>query len=211
MAGQYLGRSVPLLLLLSLGLPRGAEGQRGSNPVAVFALQPLDFGSMVPGESVVVGTGDPLRRAELEVSGAGRRMVIVTLPDALRSPSGAVLPLVFASADGRYVLRKSQKGTAFDPRVPTEVMIPPGQDGLQLFLGGSARAAPTQPAGRLRRNDQRAPREHRELKNDSTAEPLRDDFDANSLPFPPQPARQIYGARQTRRAVSIPGASRPTR
>lgn len=139
------GLAMLLLCLLQLGVPSPTAAQGTS--VSLFPRQPLQFGTLLPGQAVVVPADDPIRHAEVEMVGSGQVTVTAELPEALVSPLGARLPLRFGPGDGRIVLHRGNRTTVFDPRQPVTVKLPQGVDGATLYLGGVAQSDPMQAAG----------------------------------------------------------------
>lgn len=130
-----------VLALLVFGAPVSARAQ-----AAVIAMQPLDFGQILPGLTETVGTGDTWRRAEVRLEGAGNFDVRILLPQSLTSPEGAQIPLVFRNGDGMYAV-KASRPVPFDPNVTQRIRIPPGQGEALVYLGGTASPGPAQRAG----------------------------------------------------------------
>jgi len=130
-----------VLALLVFGAPGHARAQ-----AAVTAMQPLDFGQILPGLAETVGIQDTWRRAEVRVEGGGNFDVRIILPQALVSPEGARIPLVFRNGDAAYAIKANRQVT-FDPNVTQRIRIPPGQGEAMLYLGGTATTTPGQRAG----------------------------------------------------------------
>jgi len=113
---------------------------------ALSAVQPLDFGTLLPGLSETVTVQDAWRRAEVKITGAGNFDLRLILPTALTSRDGARIPLVFRSGDGA-IQAKNGKLTPFDPNVTERFKIPPGHGEATLLVGGTAATTAAQRAG----------------------------------------------------------------
>jgi hypothetical protein len=133
-------RSAALLALLLLGGTPRAGAQ------ALVAVQPLDFGQLLPGTQEVVTVEDAWRRAEVKMTLSGNVDLRVVLPEALVSRDGARIPLTFRYGDGA-VLYRNARISAFDPNQSVRIRIPPGHGKASLLLGATAGTAPGQPAG----------------------------------------------------------------
>lgn len=158
MRGRPISRAIPTtrvigrwalapLLFLYPAVAQGQTPGRGPGQATVQPVQDLRFGRLIPGLVVRVGADDVGARAELEVEGRGRYQVQLILPRAMTSPAGATLPLTFGPADGAVVVGTAGTARPFDPTRGTSVTLTGGITSAQVFLGGTARPAPDQPAG----------------------------------------------------------------
>ncbi len=125
--------------------PSSAQGQS----LTAAGGQDLTFGALIVGIPVSVTRFDRANTGQFTLTGARRAEVIVdlTLPTALVSARGDLLPIEFGSGDGGYSqARATRSARAFDPRVP--LVTPLGNNGrLYIFLGGTVRPSAQQPAG----------------------------------------------------------------
>ena len=156
-SGRQIRRSVvPTIVALALGvLPRVADAQPGGGggggggrkPVAttVSAVQPLQFGLLIPAVTEQVLVTENWRRGEVRLEGSRRLEVRIVLPTQLAGPNGATIPLIFGGSDGGIVMDGSTQMTLFDPSQTLRLNF--RTPGGQLFLGGTAMPAATQPAG----------------------------------------------------------------
>jgi hypothetical protein len=121
----------------------------GQRPLTVTGIQSLTFGTLLPGMPSVVPRTDPARSGRFDVGGPHdtQGQVTFSLPAVLTGPAGATLPLTFGASDAGYSQSQnigSQIG--FDPKQPFLITFS-GQGRGSVFLGGTARPAPTQRAG----------------------------------------------------------------
>ncbi|PYP57427.1 MAG: hypothetical protein DMD44_10175 [Gemmatimonadetes bacterium] len=121
----------------------------GQRPLTVTGIQSLTFGTLIPGIPSVVSRTDAVKSGRFDVGGPhdtqGR--LTFTLPSVLTGPAGATLPLTFSGSDAGFSQSQnigSQIG--FDPKQPF-LMTFSGQGRGSVFLGATARPAPTQRAG----------------------------------------------------------------
>ena len=119
----------------------------GAAQVTAVPQRDLAFGMLMPGVPSSVPVSDVARRAEWLLTGRGNTTVSFVLPTALQGPGGAVLPLVFGTADAAWLRQQGGGGmTTQDPHTPFSVNVPNRQT-VRLFLGGTAQPATTQAAG----------------------------------------------------------------
>ena len=121
----------------------------GQRPITVTGVQSLAFGTLLPGVPTIVVRTDAAKSGQFTIIGphGSQAQVTFTLPAVLTGPGGATLPLTFAGSDAGYSQTQnigSQIG--FDPK--QSFLITFSQQGSgSVFLGGTARPAPTQRAG----------------------------------------------------------------
>jgi len=121
----------------------------GQRPITVTGVQSLAFGTLLPGVPTIVVRTDAAKSGQFTINGphGSQAQVTFTLPAVLTGPGGATLPLTFGGGDAGYSQSQnigSQIG--FDPKQAFVVTF--SQQGRgSVFLGGTARPAPTQRAG----------------------------------------------------------------
>ena len=121
----------------------------GQRPIAVTGVQSLSFETLLPGVPTVVSRTDAAKSGQFTIIGphGTQAQVTFTLPAVLTGPGGATLHLTFGGSDAGYSQSQnigSQIG--FDPK--QSFLITFSQQGSgSVFLGGTARPAPTQRAG----------------------------------------------------------------
>lgn len=126
-----------------------AAAPAAAQVVQVSGVQGVAFGSMLPGTSTVVSRTDGARAARFDLRGTRSRTVNLTftLPAALSGPSGAALPLSYASGDAGYSANQNiGSQIAFDPRTTFNATLSSNGRG-SVFLGCTARPAANQRAG----------------------------------------------------------------
>ena len=121
----------------------------GQRPIAVTGVQSLSFGTLLPGVPTVVSRTDAAKSGQFMIQGphGTQGQLTFTLPSVLTGPGGATLALTFGGSDAGYSQSQnigSQIG--FDPRQAFVVTFSQQGSG-SVFLGGTARPAPTQRAG----------------------------------------------------------------
>ena len=132
-------------LTAAVAMPLTGQGR----PLTVTGAQSLSFGTLLPGVPAVVSRTDAARSGQFAIQGphGTQAQLNFTLPSVLSGPGGATLPVVFGGGDAGYSDSQnigSQVG--FDPRQGFVITF--GQQGRgSVFLGGTARPAPTQRAG----------------------------------------------------------------
>lgn len=142
--------SRPCVLVLGLFLGLGWPASAGAQPqgqASVLPVQDLAFGILVPGLAVHVDPGDSGRRAEVEIRGKGSFLAQVVLPKEMRSAAGAALPLDFAEGDVLVQYLRSGGTFTVDPTTPFELPILARQQGVLVYVGGTARPGATQAPG----------------------------------------------------------------
>ena len=159
------------LLLVACVRSAGAQGPiTGGVAAAVDILfpmltgvgtRPLDFGVILPGETRVVIEPRTPSGGEFRIKGLKRRRsgdISFVLPARLTGPGGASIPLSFDGSfaaaceiDATDVCRAASLVTWNPVVTPVYRYVPSGadkHDQLDLYLGGVALPAATQPAGR---------------------------------------------------------------
>jgi hypothetical protein len=131
---------------LALAALSGAAPAATQSAAAVSAVQPLDFGELLPGIPEKVTVDDAWRRAEVSLVASGNLTIRVVVPAALVSRDGSTIPLSFRFGDGAVMHRNGRIAT-FDPNQPVRVRIPPGHGAASVLVGSTANASSTQPAG----------------------------------------------------------------
>jgi len=121
----------------------------GQRPITVTGVQSLAFGTLLPGVPTIVVRTDAAKSGQFTVTGphGAQAQVTFTLPAVLTGPGGATLPLTFGGSDAGYSETQnigSQIG--FDPKLSFLIIFSQQGSG-SVFLGGTARPAPTQRAG----------------------------------------------------------------
>jgi len=119
-------------------------------PLTALAINDLCFGTVLLGIPVSVSTDDPRHSGQFEVEGPADASVRVefTLPPALVSGQGALLPISFGPRDG---LADFSHGTPpralmFDPHLPVVGTLGPNGK-FYLRLGGTVTPSSTQAGG----------------------------------------------------------------
>jgi len=114
-------------------------------PLSVNGVRDLTFGTVFAGTPATISRRDPTRAGRFEIRGFSTEIRLdFLLPEALRSPGGHLLPLVFGPGDADAIPGWSREDTfVFDPRTPLVAVI--GRDGLLVVrLGGTVDPAPRQ-------------------------------------------------------------------
>jgi hypothetical protein len=137
---------VASLLLLTAVL---VTGRLSAQTISVRAMRGLSFGTVVPGVPSHVLRTDPVNSGQFEIQGPFLTFIRLTftLPSVLNGPSGATMPLSFATNDAGYSISNSiGSQTAFDPHQSYTTLIwIGGRSGV--FLGGTVSPIPSQRAG----------------------------------------------------------------
>lgn len=119
-------------------------------PLTAVALNDLSFGTVLPGIPVSVSSGDPRHSGQFEVQGPANASIRVdfSLPSALISTAGALLPVSFGPSDGfaDFSHGTPPRGLVFNPHAPVIGALGPNGR-LLLRLGGTVKPAPTQAGG----------------------------------------------------------------
>jgi hypothetical protein len=139
-------KSLRLTLVLTAVLGAPLVGQR---PISVTGVQSLAFGTLLPGIPTIVARTDAAKSGQFTLTGPhhSQAQLTFTLPAVLTGPGGATLPLLFGASDAGYSQSQNIGGQiGFDPKQPFLITFS-GQGRGSVFLGGTARPAPTQRAG----------------------------------------------------------------
>jgi len=142
-------RSRVLVLFCTLFAPLASRGLGAQ--INVRAVRALTFGTVIPGVPSVVLRTDPLNSGQFEIRG-GQFLTIIrltfTLPSVLNGPTGATMPLTFATNDAGYSFINSiNSQTAFNPHQPYTTVKGIGGGATGVFLGGRVTPAVNQRAG----------------------------------------------------------------
>jgi hypothetical protein len=139
-------KSLRLTLVLTAVIAAPLVGQR---PISVTGVQSLAFGTLLPGIPTIVPRTDAAKSGQFTLTGPhdSQAQLTFTLPTVLTGPGGATLPLTFGASDAGYSQSQNIGGQiGFDPKQPFLITFS-GQGRGSVFLGGTARPAPTQRAG----------------------------------------------------------------
>jgi len=135
-----------LVLVLTAVVGAPLVGQR---PISVTGVQSLAFGTLLPGIPTIVARTDAAKSGQFTLTGPhdSQAQLTFTLPAVLTGPGGATLPLTFGASDAGYSQSQNIGGQiGFDPKQSFLITFS-GQGRGSVFLGGTARPAPTQRAG----------------------------------------------------------------
>lgn len=137
-----------VLFLLCL-LPALAASRLDAQTISVRGMRGLSFGTVVPGVPSHILRTDPVNSGQFEIQGPFLTFIRLTftLPTVLNGPSGATMPLSFATNDAGYSFNNTiGSQTAFDPNQPHQTLIWfGGRSGV--FLGGTVSPTAGQRAG----------------------------------------------------------------
>lgn len=139
-------KSLRLVLVLTAVVGAPLVGQR---PISVTGVQSLAFGTLLPGIPTIVARTDAANSGQFTLTGPhdSQAQLTFTLPAVLAGPGGATLPLTFGASDAGYSQSQNIGGQiGFDPKQSFLITFS-GQGRGSVFLGGTARPAPTQRAG----------------------------------------------------------------
>jgi len=139
-------KSLRLVLVLTAVVGAPLVGQR---PISVTGVQSLAFGTLLPGIPTIVARTDAAKSGQFTLTGPhdSQAQLTFTLPAVLTGPGGATLPLTFGASDAGYSQSQNIGGQiGFDPKQSFLITFS-GQGRGSVFLGGTARPAPTQRAG----------------------------------------------------------------
>jgi hypothetical protein len=139
-------KSLRLTLVLTAVVGAPLVGQR---PISVTGVQSLAFGTLLPGIPTIVPRTDPAKSGQFTLTGPhdSQAQLTFTLPAVLTGPGGATLPVTFGASDAGYSQSQNIGGQiGFDPKQSFLITFS-GQGRGSVFLGGTARPAPTQRAG----------------------------------------------------------------
>jgi len=139
-------KSLRLVFVLTAVVGAPLVGQR---PISVTGVQSLAFGTLLPGMPTIVARTDAAKSGQFTITGPhdSQAQLTFTLPAVLTGPGGATLPLTFGASDAGYSQSQNIGGQiGFDPKQSFLITFS-GQGRGSVFLGGTARPAPTQRAG----------------------------------------------------------------
>ncbi len=140
-------RVLALLAVVLAVCPVSVEGQWGRRGIQVDVVQPLNFGTLIAGVPETVLPTDPIRaaRLDLEARNPGRVLAWLLLPNRLRGPGNASIPLEFGPGSAGFSPSGSIGAqSSYDPSQIRFLPLP--DDGTaSIFLGGTA-SAPAQAA-----------------------------------------------------------------
>jgi hypothetical protein len=129
---------------------RPMPGHEHEEPLTVEAVNDLWFGTVLPGIPVSVSPRDPRHSGQFEVEGPKDADVRIefSLPAALVSDHGALLPVSFGPGDGFADFSRGTPwhGKAFNPHSPLIRELGPNGR-LFLRLGGTVKPVQTQSGG----------------------------------------------------------------
>ena len=137
--------AVVATLFVTAGTALRAQG----GTLTVTGDQDLQFGLVLPGLATPVSPTDVANAGRFQIRGdrESEVMIQLTLPTALVTPGGDVLPLTFGFDDGRWGTTPSiRSARVFDPGVALVVQL--SRSGrMYLWLGGTAQPVPSQAPG----------------------------------------------------------------
>jgi hypothetical protein len=140
-------RRAALILALLVVLP--AAPAAGQDPLQVQIVQPLAFGTLLPGIPTTILSTNPVSAGVFEVRGQIFAEVLLEflLPADLQGPGGNTIPLTFGPSAAGYLpffIFGSQ--ILFDPNTPFVARIGFFRR-IRIFLGGVALPPPNISAG----------------------------------------------------------------
>jgi hypothetical protein len=138
----------PLIPLLALAL-LGAASLTAQRLITVQGVRSLTFGAVLPGVPRVISRTDAVNSGQYNIRGQRNFQVQLTfiLPTVMTGPAGATMPIVFAGNDAGYSQSQAiGSQVAFDPKQPFLATLN-GRGRGSVFIGATARPAPTQRAG----------------------------------------------------------------
>jgi hypothetical protein len=118
-----------------------------SSSVTLTALQPLAFGTMVPGVVEAVAVTDAWRRAAVRLDGSGQTLIRFVLPATLSDGKGNTIPLTFGTTSAGYTTPKQASVSTFDPQTGTKINLKSAGGSATVYLGGTAMPAAKERAG----------------------------------------------------------------
>lgn len=141
-------RRIPAVLFVNLFaallMARGVDAQS----VTVRGVRGLTFGTVLPGVPTHILRTDLVNSGQFEVRGPPPKLLVLTLtlPVQLNGPTGATMPLSFATNDAGYSATNTiLSQVAFNPHLPYTATL--GASRVGVFLGGTVSPIPTQRAG----------------------------------------------------------------
>src|SRR5713101_211177 len=138
----------PVSPLLAFAL-LGGGSLTAQRAISVQGVRSLTFGAVLPGVPRVIPRTDPVGSGQFNITGARNSQVQLTftLPSAMTGPSGATMPIAFAGNDAGYSQSQAiGSQVAFDPKQSFLATLNSRGRG-SVFVGATARPAPTQRAG----------------------------------------------------------------
>jgi hypothetical protein len=138
----------PLSPLLALAL-LGVAPLPAQRPITVQGVRSLTFGAVLPGVPRVISRTDAANSGQYNITGVlnHRVQLSFTLPNQMTGPAGATMPILFAGNDAGYSQSQAiGSQVAFDPKQPFVAALN-GRGRGSVFVGATARPAPTQRAG----------------------------------------------------------------
>jgi hypothetical protein len=145
--GGIVMRTTTVGLLLVLGAVTHLAAQRG-NPQTVTGIQPLAFGTLLPGIPTTIAPTNGASAGRFNLTGSRYESVYLTftLPAALVGPGGAKLPLTFGgNSAGFSATQSTGDEILFDPSQSYSATL--GHKVGSVFLGGTANPSTAQTAG----------------------------------------------------------------
>ncbi|MBD0319694.1 MAG: hypothetical protein ICV87_05130 [Gemmatimonadetes bacterium] len=127
-------------------LAAGAQAP-AARPFMAVPVQGLTFGQLLPGVAQSIPVTDASRRAEIMVTGSGRIDLVLVLPEAMVSRTGARLPLRIGPADGAILQSAGAAPVPVNPLEPIRLDLDAAGGQVRLLLGGTVFPAQGQPAG----------------------------------------------------------------
>jgi hypothetical protein len=141
-------RTTTVGLLLALGLTSGLGAQGSGNPQTVTGVQPLAFGTLLPGIPTTIAPTNGASAGRFNLTGKRNEAVSLTftLPTALVGPGGAKLPLTFGgNSAGFSATQSTTDEVLFNPSQSYQTNL--GRKIGAVFLGGTASPTTSQRAG----------------------------------------------------------------
>lgn len=116
--------------------------------VSVTGIRGLTFGTVLPGVPTHILRTDPVNSGQFEVRAPPPKLIqlTLTLPTQLNGPSGATMPLSFATNDAGFsITNVITSQVAYDPNRPYVTAVVTNRVGV--FLGGTVSPLGSQRAG----------------------------------------------------------------
>ena len=138
----------PLSPLLALAL-LGVALLQAQRPITVQGVRSLTFGAVLPGVPLAISRTDAVNSGQYNLTGQNNHQVQLTftLPNVMNGPAGATMPITFAGNDAGYSSSQAiGSQVAFDPKQAFLATLN-GNGRGSVFIGATARPAPTQRAG----------------------------------------------------------------
>jgi len=114
----------------------------------IVPTQPLSFGPLIGGVAETVAPTDAARRADITIQGTSNSdaSLLLILPSALESPSGATIRLQFRRGDVIFESPTSGGQQPVELTAPATIRLHKNKPG-RLYIGGQALPAAAQRAG----------------------------------------------------------------